>query len=125
MRALGLGTFVIMAVAGSALLDGDSGVAIWLELTEDLAGADARVEQLVLENDSLRGEIELALGDPTAIDRAIREELDLALPGEVVVRFLAIGETAERRRQNAPDQGAWAHARGAVERRANMIGSNP
>jgi cell division protein FtsB len=78
---------VIAMLAVSALLDQDSGVAIWLELREDLASSTARVDLLVAQNDSLRSEIELLEADPTAIDRAIREELDLALPGEVVFRF--------------------------------------
>ena len=125
VRALGLGTFVILAVAISALLDGDSGVAIWLELTEDLAGANVRVEQLILENDSLQAEIELALADPTAVDRAIREELDLALPGEVVIRFLALDEAGAHHRREAPNPGDWPHSGDTSGRRTNRIGSNP
>jgi hypothetical protein len=35
----------------------------------------------------MRNEIQMLEAEPAALDRAIREELDLALPGEVVVRF--------------------------------------
>lgn len=87
MRALGLGTFVIVMLAISALLDHESGVNIWLELREDLSGSAVRVQQLAHENDALRREIELLENDPAALERAIREELDLARPGEIVVRF--------------------------------------
>lgn len=87
MRALGLGTFVIVMLAISALLDHESGIGIWLELREDLAVSSDRVEQLARENEALRQEIELLEVEPAALERAIREELDLARPGEIVVRF--------------------------------------
>lgn len=87
MKALSLGTFVIAALAISALLDADSGLSIWLDLRRELETSDARVERLVRENDALRGEIAILEREPEALDRAIREELDLVLPGEVVVRF--------------------------------------
>ena len=87
MRALGLGTLVIALLAATAMLDRETGVEIWLELRGDLASSTERVDLLIAQNDSLLREIELLEADPTAIDRAIREELDLALPGEVVFRF--------------------------------------
>jgi cell division protein FtsB len=87
VKALTLGTFVIAAIAVSAMLDSDTGLKIWLELRRDLAVSNTRVEQLVRENDALRGEIAILESEPAALDRAIREELDLVLPGEVVVRF--------------------------------------
>jgi cell division protein FtsB len=87
VRALGLGTLVIALLAVTALLDRETGVEIWLELRGDLASSTNRVDLLIAQNDSLLREIELLEADPTAIDRAIREELDLALPGEVVFRF--------------------------------------
>jgi len=88
VRAIGLGTLLIALLAIPALLDEDSGVGIWLELRDDLVRSTARVDDLVRQNDSLRQEIELLEADPTAMDRVIREELDLVLPGEVVVRFV-------------------------------------
>jgi cell division protein FtsB len=87
VKALALGTFVIAAIAVSAMLDPDSGLEIWRELRRDLAVSDVRVERLIRENDALRGEIATLESEPDALDRAIREELDLALPGEIVVRF--------------------------------------
>lgn len=87
MKALGLGTIVIALVAISALLDPESGLAIWFELRASLEGSSQRVEILERENDSLREEIEMLEFEPAALDRAIREELDLALPGETVVYF--------------------------------------
>lgn len=87
VRALGLGTAAIVILGISALLDHESGFGVWLELGEDLSRSEARVAQLVRENDAMRREIEMLEAEPSAIDRAIREELDLALPGEIIVRF--------------------------------------
>ena len=56
------------------------------------ADGSGRVDVLVAQNDSLAREIELLEADPTATDRAIREEMDLALPGEVVFRFVPAPE---------------------------------
>jgi hypothetical protein len=69
------------------MLDSDTGLRIWLELRRDLAVSNARVEQLVRENQALESEIAILESEPEALDRAIREELDLVMPGEVVVRF--------------------------------------
>ena len=87
MRTLGLGACLIAILAISALLNHESGVGIWLELREDLSGSAARVAQLARENDEMRNEIQMLEAEPAALDRAIREELDVALPGEIVVRF--------------------------------------
>lgn len=87
MRAIGLGTLLIALLAIPALLDEDSGIGIWLDLREDLGISTARVAELVRQNETLGREIELLEADPTAVDRVIREELDLVLPGESVVIF--------------------------------------
>jgi cell division protein FtsB len=78
---------IILILAVTALVDAETGVARWLELRDGLARSGDRVERLMVENESLRREIELLEQDPTAIERVIREELDQALPGEVVIRF--------------------------------------
>jgi len=95
VRTLGLGTCLIAILAISALLDHESGVGIWLELREDLSGSAARVARLHRENDEMRNEIQILEADPGALDRAIREELDLALPGEIVVRFTSAESPGE------------------------------
>jgi len=87
VRALGLGTAVIVILGISALLDEESGFGVWLELGADLSRSEARISELVSQNDAMRREIQVLEAEPAAIDRAIREELDLALPGEIVVRF--------------------------------------
>lgn len=87
VKALSLGMLVIAAIAVSALLDQDSGLSIWRELRRDLEVSQKRVELLVGEIDALQSEIATLESEPAALDRVIREELDLVLPGEVVVRF--------------------------------------
>lgn len=87
MRALGLGIAVIALAAASALLDAETGVANWLDMRASLVESSGRVAVLEARNDALRREIEQLELEPSAHDRVIREELDLALPGEVVVHF--------------------------------------
>lgn len=91
LRALCLGTLLIALCALLALLDGESGLGIWHELRVDLEVSRARVADLVEQNEALRREIVLLEADPTAMDRVIREELDMALAGELVVHFFVAG----------------------------------
>jgi hypothetical protein len=81
------------ALLAVALLDREIGVARWWGLAHDLAEAEGRIE-------ALRGEIRtleierVELGDDAfAIERAIRAELELALPGETVVRAAPTGSS--------------------------------
>jgi len=72
---------------GVALLDRDSGLPSWLALRSELAEFRQRIDGLERESQTLAAEIEALESDPFAIERAIREDLELARPGEVVVRF--------------------------------------
>lgn len=87
MKSISLGIALIALVAASALLDPDKGIAIWLDLREDLVVSESRVAKLRETNAALTQEIALLDAQPEALERAIREELDLALPGEVVIYF--------------------------------------
>lgn len=87
MRTLGLGMCLIAILAISALLNSESGVKIWLELRDGLSSSEARVAKLIRENEEMREEIQMLEAEPAALERAIREELDVALPEEIVVRF--------------------------------------
>ncbi len=75
------------AVLLLAATDRESGLPKWLELREELRESDARIAQLRAEVDSLQTETEALGHDPVAMERAIREVLQLARPGEIVVRF--------------------------------------
>ena len=87
MKSISLGIGLIALVAASALLDPDKGIGIWFDLREDLVVSEARVAKLRDANAALLHEIEVLEAQPEALERAIREELDLALPGEVVIYF--------------------------------------
>lgn len=78
-----------LAVCAVMLLvvDRDSGVGTWLRLRSELAASETRIQRLESETEALRREIESLRVEPWAIERAIREDLDLARPGEILVRF--------------------------------------
>ena len=87
MRTTWLAPLVLAAVAAIALADGSSGIPMWFRLRGDVAQAGVRVETLVQETEALQVEIEALESEPFALERAIREDLELAQPGEIVVRF--------------------------------------
>lgn len=86
------GFWLVPALLAGALVyasfDWESGVPAWFRLSEELQRAHGRIEQLRVEIDELGGQSEALRDDPFAIERAIREDLRLARPGELVVRFL-------------------------------------
>ena len=70
-----------------AVVDGDAGLQTWLDLREEARAARGRVAGLEQDVDRLTVEIAALRSDPLATERAIREDLELARPGEWVVRF--------------------------------------
>lgn len=79
--------FAGAALLGWALADGASGIRPWLRLRDDLHAAQVRIASLEDRNAALRDQVEDLKSDPFALERAIREDLELAKPGEVVVLF--------------------------------------
>lgn len=75
------------AAAGILALDEKAGIPAWRRLRGELAAAHARIEILRGELAALRGEIDALEGDSFAVEQAIREDLGLAQPGEIVVRL--------------------------------------
>lgn len=78
---------MLLLALGYALLDGRSGVGEARRLQAELDAADARIGALREKNASLRQDARSLRQDPFEFERALREVLDLARPGEVVVRF--------------------------------------
>ena len=78
---------VLVAASGIALLDGEAGIQTWLALREEARVSHARVAALEHEVERLTAQIEALDSDELALERAIREDLELARPGEWVVRF--------------------------------------
>lgn len=83
LLVLGLAAGAVML----AILDRDSGLQTWLRLRSELEASQSRIHQLESETSELRAEISDLQAHPWAVERAIREDLDLARPGEVLVRF--------------------------------------
>ena len=78
---------VLATATGIALFDGEAGVATWLDLREEARISRGRIQALEHELERLAAEIEAFDSDDLAVERAIREDLELARPGEWVVRF--------------------------------------
>jgi len=78
---------VIAFGLGLAVVDRKAGLPAWHRLRAELASSQARIDALVDETEALRVEIRALQDDPFALERAIREDLELARPGEIVVRF--------------------------------------
>jgi cell division protein FtsB len=87
-RELVIGAAVVAAAIGVAVADESTGIRTWLELREDVRVAKARVVELEARIASRESEAEALRSDPFALEQAIREDLGLARPGEIVVRGL-------------------------------------
>ena len=87
MRTTWLAPLLLAVVAVIAVTDQKSGIPMWLRLRSDVDQAAERVAVLAQETEALRAQIEALSSEPFALERAIREDLELALPGEIVVRF--------------------------------------
>ncbi len=87
MRTTWLAPLVLGAVAGIAVADGESGIPMWFRLRDDVAEASQRVQVLTRRNAALQTQIDALEREPFALERAIREDLGLARPGEILVRF--------------------------------------
>lgn len=93
MRYLAIPALIAAALA-VAWLDGDSGLRAWLGLRRDAETARGRIEALQREIAQLEAEAAGLASDPLAQERAIREELEWARPGETVVRLPPRGVAA-------------------------------
>ena len=87
MRPTLLALALLLGVAAVAVADRSSGVPMWFRLRGDLAERSERVVALTRTTRALRAQIEALESQPFALERAIREDLELARPGEMVVRF--------------------------------------
>ena len=94
LRRYWIAPAIVAAALAVAMLDSEAGFRTWLRLRGDLRVAEARIEALRDEIAALEEETEALRTDPFAIESAIREDLQLARPGETVVRL--IGDTTPR-----------------------------
>lgn len=81
---------VVPALLGVAVLiaafDDGSGIHTWLRLRAELRASQQRIAEARLEIERLRAEAAALERDAFAIERAIREDLGLARPGETILR---------------------------------------
>lgn len=75
----------VAALAGASALD-PSGLRKHLRLHEEVARYREENARLASQNASLAREVIALRADPSAIERAVREELRYVRPGEIVVR---------------------------------------
>jgi cell division protein FtsB len=83
-----IGAAILGAAVGVAVADDSAGIRTWHQVRNDLAVAEARVAELEARIEAREGEAAALKSDPLALERAIREDLGLARPGEIVVRGL-------------------------------------
>ena len=75
------------AAALFALVDAESGLRNWWQLRGDLEAAQQRIAALRADVDGHRAASASLEADEFAIERAIRERLEYAKPGETLVRL--------------------------------------
>ena len=90
MKAFLLIPALVSAAILLAAADDESGIRMWLRLRSDLEASGERIAGLQAEIAGLRVEVRDLETDPFALERAIREDLRLARPGETVVRFIEL-----------------------------------
>jgi len=96
VKRLWLVPLVVLLALGYAFFDARSGVGEARRLRGELDAARGRIEALRARSESLRAEEEALRADPFARERVWREDLDLARPGEIVVRMPRDGERSPR-----------------------------
>jgi cell division protein FtsB len=86
VRPLLLAILLVAGAVAWAWLDPEDGIDTWRRLHREVAEAQARTRALEQRSQELRAEIEALAADPLVQERAVREELRWARPGEIVVR---------------------------------------
>jgi cell division protein FtsB len=87
VRGLLLIPALIALAAAYAAVDPDSGIETWRRMRADLLGAEVRIDGLRDEIAALERSNAKLESDEFAIETAIREDLELARPGERVLRL--------------------------------------
>lgn len=86
-----------MLALAVAAWDSEAGLRTWLRLRGDLSASQQRIEALRGRIAALDAQRERLRGDPFAIESAIRRDLGLARPGEVLVHLSAPGAPGLRK----------------------------
>ena len=86
IRSVLIAVALVCAAVAYAWLVPESGFPTWLRLRDEVTQAEARIHKLEQENDALREEVGALAHDPFEQERAVRETLGWARPGEIVLR---------------------------------------
>lgn len=81
------GVGILVAILTYALVDPKAGMRPWWALRGELLAAHAHRAELEAANAALEAEIEELKRSPFATERAVREVLGFAKPGEIVIRL--------------------------------------
>ena len=87
LKAYWLVPGILLVGLGLSLADHESGLIAWYKMRGELEVSRGRIASLKERVETLEFEINGLETDPFALERAIREDLELARPGEIVVRF--------------------------------------
>jgi cell division protein FtsB len=96
VRGFAAAAVVLGLALAHAAFDPDSGIAAWRHLRGELGDARARIAAMHAQVATLHAEVERLRGGGFAQEAAIREELQLARPGQTVVRLPADGVSSAR-----------------------------
>ncbi len=87
LRSVAIALGIVALVAAFAGWDPDTGLRSWWRLRGDQVAAHQRIADLEREIRSLHAQSAALRTDPLAQERAIREDLGFARPGETVIRL--------------------------------------
>jgi cell division protein FtsB len=88
MKRFALALGIVLAAVLWAAADPNAGIRSWWTLRAQLGQAEGRAGALRGELAALEGEAERLERDPLALEAAIRTDLQLAKPGETIVRVI-------------------------------------
>ncbi len=86
-RALPLSILALALVAVPVLMFSPAGLSRLTSLTAERDRADEEISRLSKDIESLRAEVRRIKTDPTAVERAARDELGLVRQTEIVFQF--------------------------------------
>jgi cell division protein FtsB len=101
---------ILLLFAAYVLLNRAGSIRTWYALRSDHEEGEARIQLLEKQNEAMRFEVQDLDDNDFAVERVLREELELAKPGEVLVVLPALstseasGSKAEGGSASPPSQ---------------------
>ncbi|WP_353684834.1 septum formation initiator family protein [Thermodesulfovibrio sp. 3907-1M] len=79
--------FLIILFLAYSFLFGDMGYLKYLELKKNEQKLIKEIDQISMENNTLKNEIELLKNDPSYMEKYAREKFGVVKPGEMIFQF--------------------------------------